>query len=97
MQIIAILRVKPETTEERQAPLRKPEAAEVWRLMSADVVRSIHFIPGPGALLHIESNDEAEARAHVGELPMVKQGVVAVELLPLKPFTGLEALFASAR
>ena len=39
----------------------------------------------------------ATARAYVGTLPTVKEGVVAVELLPLKPFTGLEALFASAR
>jgi hypothetical protein len=97
MQIIAIFRVKPEATEEQQAPLRKPEAAEMWRLMLADVVRGIHFIPGPGALLHLEAQDEGEARAYVGKLPMVQQGIVAVELLPLKPFTGLEALFATVR
>jgi hypothetical protein len=75
--------------------LRKPEASKVWELMVADVVRSIHFIPGPGALLHLEAKDDAEAQAYINHLPMVRAGVVSVELLPLRPFTGLEALFAN--
>lgn len=96
MQFVAILRVSPHASEEQQATLRAPEAAEVWKLMQEDVLRSIHFIPGPGALLHLEAKDDAEARAHINGMPMVRAGIVSVELLPLKPFSGLEVLFASA-
>jgi hypothetical protein len=39
--------------------------------MVADVVRSIHFIPGPGALLHLEEKDDADAQAYTNQLPMV--------------------------
>jgi hypothetical protein len=97
MQLIAVLRVKPGATEQQQVPLRKPEASKVWELMVADVVRSIHFIPGPGALLHLEAKDDAEAQAYINHLPMVRAGVVSIELLPLRPFTGLEALFGKVQ
>lgn len=97
MQCVAILKVKTEATEERQAPLRQPEASEVWQLMQEDVLRSIHFIPGPGALLQLEVKDEAEANVQINRLPMVREGIVSVELFPLKPFSGLDALFGSTR
>jgi hypothetical protein len=93
VQHLVVFRVKPEATEEKQAPLRKAEAAKVWQLMTAGVLRSIHFIPGPGAVLQLEAKDEVDARAYINQLPMVQAGVVTVEVLPLRPFTGLEALF----
>jgi len=94
MQHLVIFRVKPDATESKLAPLRKAEAAKVWQLTAAGVLRSIHFIPGPGAVLQIEAKDEADARAYIDQLPMVQAGMVAVEVLPLQPFTGLAALFA---
>lgn len=95
MQHIVILRVKPDASEEEQARHRKAEAATVWELMKSDVIRSIHFFPGPGAVLHVEAKDHPEAEAYVNRLPMVQAGLVAVEVLPLRPFTGLASLFES--
>ena len=43
----------------------------------------------------LEAVDEHEADEHVKKLPMVEQGLLSVEILPLTPFTGFEALFAS--
>jgi hypothetical protein len=94
MQHLVIFRVKPDATEERQALLRKAEASKVWQLMTSGVLRSIHFIPGPGAVLELECKDETEVRACINQLPMVQAGLVAIEVLPLRPFTGLDALFA---
>lgn len=48
MEVIAILRVKPDTTEEQQERQRKGEAQTVWRLIAGGQLRSIHFHDGPG-------------------------------------------------
>jgi hypothetical protein len=96
MQHIAILRLRPEASEQDQAQLRKAEVAKVWELLVADSVRTIHFFSGSGrgAVLHIEAPDQAQADALVRQLPMVAAGLLDVEILTLTPFSGLQALFA---
>jgi muconolactone delta-isomerase len=97
MEVIAILRVKPDTTEEQQEGQRKGEAQTVWRLIAGGQLRSIHFHDGPGALLHFEVETKQEAEKLVSELPMVKANLVSSEFLTLKPFTGLQDLFGDRR
>lgn len=95
MQFLAILKIKPETDREKIGPLLKPEAAHVWEMMTAGALRSIHYIKGPsGAVLLFEADNEQDVQTHVGKLPMVEQGLLSVEILPLTPFTGFAALFA---
>lgn len=96
MQHVAILRLKPQATEEAQARYRKAEVAKVWELTRSDALRSIHFFSGAGngAVLHIEAGDRPTAEALVRELPMVEAGLLEAEILTLAPFTGFEALFA---
>jgi hypothetical protein len=90
------MRLKPGTTPGQLAPLLKPEAAKAWEMMTAGVLRSVHFIKGPaGAVLMFEAADEKEVEAHVGQLPLVEAGVATVEVLALVPFTGWAALFAT--
>jgi hypothetical protein len=97
VQYLVILRLKPDTTADQLAPLTKPEAAKAWEMIAAGVLRSVHFINGPaGAVLLFEAGDETEVAGHVGQLPLVEAGAVTVEILPLVPFTGLAALFASS-
>ena len=94
MQFLAILKIKPNVTGEQIGPLLKPEAAHVWEMTLAGVLRSIHYIKGPiGAVLLLEVNDEHEAETHIGRLPMVEQGLLSVEILPLTPYAGFAALF----
>jgi hypothetical protein len=96
MQYLVILRLKPDASKERLGPLMKPEAAKAWEMLAAGVLRSVHFIKGPiGAVLMMEAGDEKEAESQVGQLPLVEAGLVKVEILPLTPFTGFAALFAS--
>jgi muconolactone delta-isomerase len=96
VQYLAIMRPRPGTTADKLAPLARPEAARAWELLAAGVLRSIHFIRGPaGAVLLFEAGDEKEVEAHLGQLPLVGAGLVTVEVLPLVPFTGFAALFAS--
>jgi hypothetical protein len=95
MQHLAIFRLNPEASEEEQEPLRRPEAMKVWELIQEDVLRSVHFIP-KGAVLHLETKDADEAEKYIKQLPMVRERLVSVELLPLRPYTGLKDLFGDA-
>jgi hypothetical protein len=96
MQHIAVLKLKPEATEEAQARFRHAEVEKVWELTASGILRSIHFVVagGHGALLHLETADRAAAEAAVDSLPMVEAGLLQAEILTLAPFTGLEVLFA---
>ena len=100
MQFLAVLKVKPDAPREKLDPLLKPEAQEVWKMLSSNVVRSVHYIDGgqgpAGAVLMLEVGDRDEAESHLGRLPMVEHGLLNVEILPLSPFTGLATLFAAS-
>ena len=96
MQFLAVLKVKSDTPREKLGALMQPEAAQVWEMITSGALRSIHYIKGPsGAVLMLEARDEEEAEKHIMELPMVEHGLLSVEILPLTPFTGIAALFAS--
>ena len=93
MQILMIARLKSEPTE---AILRlvKAEAQAVWKLYAADKVRSFHYLADmSGAVLMLEVENLAEAEAIAQQLPMVQADALGVELIPLKAYTGLEAMF----
>jgi hypothetical protein len=95
MQYLVIMRLNPKAGTADLTPLYKPEAAKVWEMFAAGVLRSIHLIKGPaGAVLLFEARDEKEVEGHVAELPLVAAGAVTVEVLPLVPFTGWALLFA---
>jgi hypothetical protein len=97
VQYIAILRLRPDASEEAQAKLRRAEVEMVWKLTVSGELRSIHLFSGDGhgAVLQLETVDRAAADAAMRDLPMVAAGLLEVELLSLAPFTGLEALFAA--
>ena len=94
MQHLVILRMRPDAAEDAVAAQRRAEVAKVWDYFAADVLRSIHFIPGPGATFVLETPDLATAQAHVDALPMIREGLADAEVLPMAPFTGFAALFA---
>ena len=76
-------------------PYVKPEAEKVWEYYASDVVRSIYYIADmSGAVLMYEAESLTAMQKIASEFPMVKAGVLKTEVLPLKPYTGLESLFA---
>jgi len=102
MQILVVLRTLPSTTPERLGPLVKPEAEEIWALHLNGTLRAAHFLQAPGApfpngvTLMLETDSLATGEALIGALPMVAEGLIAAEILPLAPFTSYAALFANA-
>jgi hypothetical protein len=95
MKILCLSSVKPEATPEKINPCLKEEAAHAWSDYKAGLVREWYFrTDRPGVVLMLECADVAEARRRLGDLPLVKAGLIDFEYIPLGPFLPLEALFA---
>lgn len=98
MQFLVIARVAENTPPEKVLPYIKPEAEKVWEYYASDIVRSIYYIADmSGAVLIVEAESLENAQAIVAEFPMAREDIINFEILPLKPYTGLEALFAQQR
>lgn len=83
MQFLVIAKIAENTPPEK-----------VWEYYSNEVVRSVYYIADmSGAVLLIEAESLENAQAIVAEFPMAQQNVLNFEIIPLKPYTGLEALF----
>ena len=95
MQFLVIARIREGTALEKVLPYVKPEAEKVWEYYASDVVRSIYYIADmSGAVLMLEAENLETAREIVAQFPMAQHEILNFEILPLKAYTGLEALFA---
>lgn len=72
----------------------RDEALTVWRLYQYDIIRELYFrVDQNTAVLTLECEDVAEAKTELATLPLVKAGLITLELLPLKPYPGFARLF----
>ena len=95
MQFLVIARISEGTALEKVLPYVKPEAEKVWEYYASDVVRSIYYIADmSGAVLMLEAENLQAAQQIVAQFPMAQNNILNFEILPLKAYTGLEALFA---
>ncbi len=95
MQFLIIARVVEGTPMEKVLPLVKPEAAKIWEYYAADQIRAVYYIADmSGAVALWEAASLEEVHAAAKQLPMVQAGVLQLEFISLKPYTGTEQLFA---
>lgn len=96
MKILALENEIPGVAPAAFTPeLLKAEAARVWELQESGVLREIHFRQDrSAAVLILECADAAEAQRTLATLPLVSAGLIAFEVIPLKPYPGLARLFA---
>lgn len=95
MKIIAIERELPGITEEHLQPYLKEESARAWELYQSGIVRELHFrVDRPGALLVLEAASVEEAKKTLATLPLVREGLIEFDLIPLAPYPGFARLFA---
>lgn len=94
MKIIALGKdVKGAAPEEFQA-LAEAEARKVWDLQQSEFLREAHFRRDRNdAVLILEANNVEEAENRLNDLPYVEAGLISFELIPLKPYPGLQRLF----
>lgn len=95
MKVLALEVETPGSTAEQFQPHLKAEARRVWELYQAGTLREIYFRQDwPGAVLILECADAGEARDALATLPLVQAGLIAFEIIALRPYPGLARLFS---
>jgi len=96
MKIIAL----EKESEVAQASDFKPhlysEAQKLWELYQSGHVREVYFREDQKtAVLILECESVETAEQVLSQLPLVKEGLIQFELIPLIPYSGFERLFIS--
>jgi len=95
MKILALERESPGADAGDFAPHLTAEAARVWELQQADVIREVYFrADRPEAVLVLECASLDEAAYVLETLPLVEAGLITFDVIPLKPYPGLSRLFS---
>jgi hypothetical protein len=94
MKVLAIMRPA------REGDLRSEvmataddELAALWELYTESVVREMYSPGGLGAVLVLEVDSLKAATDTLSRLPLIKRGLMALEVLELAPFRALQMLF----
>lgn len=75
--------------------VKKAEAARVWELYQAGVIRELYFRQDQtSAVLMLECADVEEAGRVLSSLPLVAQGLIKFEIIPLAAYPGFARLFS---
>ncbi|MEA4907099.1 MAG: superoxide dismutase [Chloroflexi bacterium] len=94
MKIIAIEHELPGANQEQFQAHAHNEAARVWELYQAGLLRELYFRADQStAVLVLECANVEEARQTLSTLPLVARGLIEFELLPLAPYPGFARLF----
>ena len=93
MQILALERELRPIDAQRHALVLRDEAAQVWALKKQGVIRELWFTQrGRHAVVLLECASTEEAQQHLASLPLVREGLIAFEVLALTPYDGLDRL-----
>jgi len=94
LKILAIEKDVPGVIEEQFRPHLRAEAARAWELHQIGIIRELYFRQDKSnAVLVLECRDTEEARNILGTLPLVREGLIVFEILPLVPYPGFAKLF----
>jgi hypothetical protein len=94
MKVLALEKDVPGVTDEASKPYLAEEAARVWELYQAGVFRELYFRQDkPSAVLVLECDDVAAAQEALHSLPLVREGLIAFDVIPLVAYPGFARLF----
>lgn len=95
MKILALEREQPGVQPEDFQPHSKAEAARAWELYQQGVFRELYFRADRSeAVLMLECDSLEEAQQVLSTLPLVREGLITFELIPLVAYPGFARLFA---
>lgn len=95
MKILAIEHELPGAVTEDFQRHAKEEARRAWDLHQSGLIRELYFrADRDEAILVLECESTEEAQRTLAELPFVREGLIAFELIPLKAYPGFERLFS---
>lgn len=94
MKILAIEKEITGVREEEYKPHLKAEALKAWELYQQGIIRELCFTAKDhSAVLILECIDATEADKYLNSLPLVKEGLIKFDILPLIPYSGFARLF----
>ena len=95
MKIIVLAQRSPKVSLEQMRPHFQAEVQAVWDLYVEGIVREFYTRADEGgpAILTVESESVEEARKALARLPLVENGMIDLEYVPLAPFKSLSHLF----
>ena len=94
MKILALEHELPGATHKQFQQYAMLEARKAWELHQAGMIRELYFRTDRNeAVLVLEAASVEEARQALGILPLVREGLITFELIPLKAYSGFERLF----
>jgi muconolactone delta-isomerase len=96
MKILAIEHDSPGVSDDQfTAALLHAEACRAWELHQAGIIRELYFrADRDEAVLVLECSDVDEAREVLNTLPLVREKLIGLEVIPLKAYPGFARLFA---
>jgi hypothetical protein len=96
MKILAIEKEIPDISGDAFKPHLKAEALRVWELYQSEIFREIFFDKNKhNAIIILECKDLNEAEKILNSLPLVKEKLIAFEIIALEPYSGFARLFCS--
>ena len=97
MQFFVICRIPQSASRKSVIKLIREEARTVWKLYESGLVRELFYLDKlTGAALRCEAATLEELKAGVEKLPMIRDGLLVPEYIPLMPYTGFGKLFAKS-
>jgi hypothetical protein len=97
MRILAIEKEVPGGAHDAFAPHLRAEALQAWRLHQDGVIRELYFrADRDEAVLVLECEDLGSACRALETLPLVREGLIEFDLIPLKAYPGFARLFAGS-
>lgn len=87
---IEIEKINPKASQQ----YLEEEAKNVWELQQEGFIREIYFRTERNlAVLVLEAKSKEEAKEKLYKLPLVKNGLIKFEIIPLRAYPGFERLF----
>ena len=95
MKIIALEKEVPGITNDQfTSEILCMEAKRAWELHQAGMIRELYFRHDrQEAVLILECKDVEEAWSVLATLPLVKEGLIAFDIIPLIAYPGFARLF----
>lgn len=94
MKILVLEKELPGAAPEKFKPHLKAEAYRVWELYQTGVIREMYFRSDcSSAVLMLECSSLREAKEALSTLPLVSEGLIDFDYIPLGPYPGLARLF----
>ena len=95
MKILALEKELPKRPGDRFTDkLLEEEARCVWQFHQSGVIRDLYFRADKrAAVLLLECSTVEDAGSVLSTLPLVRQGLIEFELIPLTTYSGFERLF----